>query len=669
LIAGSGAAYFVSRRMTKPLNRLTEGVKALEVGGVVRKVPVETPDEIGKLAKAFNNMSDSLQKREKALRLSEERYRQLCDSLPQVVFETDIFGKFTFANRIAFDLFGYSREDLRTGLDAIEMLIPKDRDRAQQNIRRILSGEKSGNNEYTALKKDGSTFPVLIYSSPITIRRSDIGLRGVLVDLSEFKKVQNALLESESRYRNIVENLNDMIWEVNEKLIYTYVSPQSLGVLGYTPEELLGKSASDFMTPEDQRRVNELSLDFFADPRPISDLVVERISKDGSQVWLESSGTPFFDTGGKLLGFRGVARDITERIRAEDELKQERDRAQKYLDLAGVIFVALNREGKVSLINRKGCEVLGYKEGEVLGKDWILNFLPERIQEEIKSVSLRILAGKIVSSKYFENPVLTKEGNERLIAWHNTVLTDEKGKTIGHLSSGEDITEKKAAKIELEKSREQLRNLSRYLQSSMENERTRISREIHDDLGQYLTALKMDLSWLKKRLPKDQPSLREKEKSIRQSLDTAIDSVERIVSNLRPGPLEDLGLTAAVEWQIGYFQDQTGITCRYSLDREEYVLDSERAIAIYRILQESLTNIARHSNATEVDINLSNNDGGIVLKVTDNGIGISKNKVSYAESFGLMGMRERAYLFKGELDVESSPDKGTAITATIPVEG
>ena len=668
LIVGSGVTYFVSRRITKPLNKLTEGVKALEVGEVFRKVPVETVDEIGRLAKAFNNMSDSLVNRENSLRESEKKYRQLCDALPQVIFEADRFGKLTFANRIAFDLFGYSIEDFRTGLDLHQMLISKDRDRARQNIGRILIGEKLGGHEYTALKKNGSTFPVLIYSSPITIGRTAVGLRGVLVDLSEFKKVQNALLESESRYRDLVENVDDMIWEMNEKSIYTYVSPQSLEVLGYEPEELLGKSPFDFMQPEERKRIREIFLDLLANQRSISELTVESISKEGSLVWLESSATFFTDAEGNFLGIRGVQRNITERIRAERALKESEEKYRVMSENIPVaVYSALPDESSTNLfVSGRIEELTGYTGEEFLKE-------PRRYENIIHPEDKKYLWEKIEEHRTdqtildVEYRIITKDHNIKWIRDRGTPTVKD-NRVVRIDGFMEDITEKKAAESEIRESREQLRNLSRYLQSSMENERKRISREIHDDLGQYLTALKMDLSWFKRRLPEDQPPLHEKEKSMRRSLDTAIDSVERIVSNLRPGPLEDLGLIAAIEWLIEYFQDQTGITCRYSFDQEEYILDSERAIAIYRILQETLTNIARHSNATEIDIDMCHTGGRIVLKVLDNGIGISKDKVLNPGSFGIMGMQERAYLFQGKVDIEGSRDKGTVITASIPVE-
>ena len=668
LVAGSGITYFVSKRITKPLNRLTEGVKTMGVGEAVRIVPVETGDEIGKLAKAFNDMSSSLHERERALRESEEKYRQFCESLPQVVFETDEFANITFTNRMAFDLFGYSREELRLGINLFQVLIPEDRDRARANIQRILNGGKLGSNEYTALRKDKSTYPVLVYSSPIVFEGKYRGLRGIVVDLTELKRIQNALLESESKYRDLVENIYDMIWEVNDKLIYTYVSPQSLDVLGYNPEELLGKSPLDFMRPEERARVREIFLDLMARPRSLSDLVFEKTSKDGSLTSLEYSGKPYFDADGELRGFRGIERNVTERNRAQKALRESEEKYRLMNENIPVaVYSSLPDEFSTNLfISGRIEELTGYSVREFLEEPKLSakiiypkdkKYLREKIEECIKSL------------KYFdlEYRIITKENNIKWI--RNKATPIAKNKRIVQFDGFmEDVTEKKNAENELRKSREKLRNLSRYLQSSMENERTRIAREIHDDLGQYLTALKMDLSWFKKRLPKDQAPLQEKEKSMQQTVNTAIESIERIISNLRPGPLDDLGLAAAIEWLIGYFQNQTGIKGRYRFDQEEYVLDGDRSIAVYRILQESLTNIARHSNATEVDIELYEDDGSIVLKVTDNGVGILKSKALHSESFGLMGMQERAYLFQGDFKIEGIPDKGTTITASIPIE-
>jgi PAS domain S-box-containing protein len=168
-------------------------------------------------------------------------------------------------------------------------------------------------------------------------------------------------------------------------------------------------------------------------------------------IWIEASVSPVFDRQGNLSGAIHIIRDITDRKQTEELLRKERDKAQKYLDVAGVILVAIDAEQRVGLINKKGCEILGYSEKEVIAKNWFDNFLPKRVRNKVRELSDKMLKGEIEVNEYFENPVLTKSGDERLIGWHGVILRDEKGVIIGHLSSGEDITERKKAEGELRK--------------------------------------------------------------------------------------------------------------------------------------------------------------------------------------------------------------------------
>jgi PAS domain S-box-containing protein len=160
-------------------------------------------------------------------------------------------------------------------------------------------------------------------------------------------------------------------------------------------------------------------------------------------IWIEASVSPVFDQQGNLSSAIHIIRDITDRKQMEELLRKERDKAQKYLDVAGVMFVAIDAEQRVGLINKKGCEILGYSEEEVVAKNWFDNFLPEKVREQVKAVYEKIVQGEIDSLEYYENPILTKTGQERLIAWHNTILRDDKGRFIATLSSGEDITDRK----------------------------------------------------------------------------------------------------------------------------------------------------------------------------------------------------------------------------------
>jgi len=227
--------------------------------------------------------------------------------------------------------------------------------------------------------------------------------------------------------------------------------------------------------------------------------------------------------------------------------------------------------------------------------------------------------------------------------------------------------DRKRAEEELRKSREELRNLSAYLQSAREQERTSIAREVHDDLGQTLTALKMDLSWLGKRLSGDQKSLLEKTESMSKLIDATIQTVQRLSARLRPGLLDDLGLAAAIEWQAKEFENRTGTKCELTLGFDDIPLDRDLSTAIFRIFQETLTNVARHANATSVKTSLKEEPGKLVLEVTDNGKGITENQISDPKSFGLIGIRERARFFNGEVKISGIGGEGTMVRVGIPV--
>jgi signal transduction histidine kinase len=231
-----------------------------------------------------------------------------------------------------------------------------------------------------------------------------------------------------------------------------------------------------------------------------------------------------------------------------------------------------------------------------------------------------------------------------------------------------DITQRKESEENLRKSREKLRNLAAHLHSVREEERKSIAREIHDELAQALTALKMDLFWLNKRLPEDRCSLLEKITSMSGLIDTTISSVQRISSELRPGLLDDLGLKAAIEWQVEEFRNRTGIGCELNIDGEYDALDGDRAITIFRIFQEALTNVMRHAKASRVDISLFEKNGNIHMEINDDGRGVTEKAISDSRAFGLIGMRERAYHWGGKVQIRGTGDKGTSVKVSIPLD-
>ena len=235
------------------------------------------------------------------------------------------------------------------------------------------------------------------------------------------------------------------------------------------------------------------------------------------------------------------------------------------------------------------------------------------------------------------------------------------------LREKEERLERRKTEEKLRKSHEQLRALSVYLQHIREDERIRISRQVHDELGQSLTGLKMDLYWLSSRVPRQLRELHDKAKSMSAHIDSTIQTVRRISTELRPGILDDLGLVAALEWQAHEFQKRTGIDCVVTSDLKEAILDEDLNTAFFRIFQETLTNVIRHAKASKVTVHLKKVGGQLSLEIKDNGRGISEAEISNTKSIGLLGMRERAALLGGKVAFSGVPGKGTTVLVKIPL--
>jgi two-component system sensor histidine kinase UhpB len=264
-----------------------------------------------------------------------------------------------------------------------------------------------------------------------------------------------------------------------------------------------------------------------------------------------------------------------------------------------------------------------------------------------------------------------RDGHYAFVLDRGFLIRDAEGRAVRMVGGMTDITRRKEAEQRLEGSRRQLRALSARLESLREEERTRIAREIHDQLGQLLTALKMDLRWMEKRLSsgENNPALNpilDKLVEAGELADSTIVAVQKISSELRPGTLDNLGLPAALEYEAGRFQERTGIACVVTVRDPPPVLSPDAATAIFRIFQEALTNVARHAEATEVRCDFLPEDGQLVLRIEDNGKGISPEALANPRSLGLLGMQERAAVLGGEVRIEPGAARGTRMTLRLP---
>jgi len=268
---------------------------------------------------------------------------------------------------------------------------------------------------------------------------------------TERKRAEEALRESESKFQEIYHTANALIMAHDRNWKVVYMNPYACKVLGYEEGEMIGKDIRPMLEKSEYERAEPVRQQVTIDPHmQVEGFEQYYLKKGGGRVLISWNVTAFKDTEGNAVGILGVGQDITERERVEEVLQREKDLAQKYLDVARVMLVVINADEKVSLINRKGCETLGCKEKEIIGKNWFDIFIPERMRTEIRGVFAKLMAGEIEPVEYFENPVLTKSGEERIIAWYNTVLRDDAGNISGTISSGEDITERKRAEEKID---------------------------------------------------------------------------------------------------------------------------------------------------------------------------------------------------------------------------
>jgi PAS domain S-box-containing protein len=325
-------------------------------------------------------------------------------------------------------------------------------------------------------------------------------------------------------------------------------------------------------------------------------------------------------------------------------------------------IVMLDPHGIVVSSNEGAEKILGYGPVDILNRHYCRFFTNDDIQRRLPERDLETAAswGRLEA----EGWRLRQDGSAYWTASVITPVKDRSGRLCGFSLVMRDVTEAKSSREELTRSEQQLRSLASHLHTVRENERSRIAREIHDELGQELTCLKMDVAWLQNNTT-NQPELEEKVAAMRRSVEQSLQSVRRISAELRPRVLDELGLAAAVEWHVQEFADRTGIHCVLPDPLADVTVDPERSTALYRILQEALTNVARHAGATRVDIDLREDDEGLLLQVRDNGCGIPADQGTRL-SLGLFGMRERAIALGGRLTIDSSPGCGTIVRVRMP---
>jgi PAS domain S-box-containing protein len=526
-----------------------------------------------------------------------------------------------------------------------------------------------------------------------------------LANVLQHKQAEQALLGREALLQHIIDESTNIIWVKDREGRYQFSNKEHEQLVRLPREQVKGKTDYDLF-PEhiaEGLRANDRKVMEAGAPMEFEEGTTR---DDGFHTYI-SNKFPIHDADGKIYAVCGIATDITERKRAEELLERRvRERTAELLGLNDALQVeiaergeteetlresekqlrqalefnqavmasmgeglySLDAQGLVTFVNPAAERLLGWPSGELLGRkmhDIIHYRHPDGRQFPAQECAgLQVLQKGTALSDY-EDFFIRKDGSFFPVVYSSSPMVSDRG-IAGLVVVFRDMTIQKNAEEALRRSREELRALAARLQAGREEERTELAREIHDELSGALTALKMDLSLLPDRVAKDRSLFLEKLRSMAGLIDRTLGRVQSIATELRPIVLDKLGLVAAIEWQASEFQERSGIACETHLPTIELVLDSEEATAVFRILQEALTNIARHANATKVVIELKSDTADLILTVRDNGKGINAKAIRAGDSMGLLGMRERAMYFGGRTEVTRAREGGTLVSVRIP---
>ena len=925
-------------------------------------------------------------KSEEKLRESEEKFRLLANLLPQIVFETDSNGNLSYVNKQAYKICGYAEDEILIGSNTINLYVPEDRERAIENVKRKLSGEDFTDSEYTMIRKDGTTFPVLVYSNPVYKDGKPAGLRGIIVDISDRKLIEDKLnhvarmyallgeinqavtkiherdtllkriceiaiesgkfrmawvgsvdegkkrvipktfagfedgylenieiptdmnspikgpsavaittkevaycndistdplmlpwrdealkrgynsiasvpincankvygmftfyaseinffteeeiyllnkigddisyaldaieaekerdvarqllLASEEKYRELMENSPEGITIYVDGKV-AYINKEALRLMnGSDKSEMLGKTIVDFIHPENREAVLErMKLVAMAPINAVLPSVEEKyVRLDGTEVDVEIKVMPIIFEGNHAFQLSG--HDITDRKKAEIALAQSRTELKTIYDNAPVIMCVVDEQRQIKFANNAFEQLTGFSDentkngilGGVIkcihsfdnpqgcgfgsncgacnlrqaldethrtgngftnieynttlkignGKRDIyllgstalidtkdsknillcLHDITDRKKAEEALQNSEVLLRTFIDNSPFEIWARDTENvgileNKKLVDHYGSIIgikaeederidkkmqnywiksnkkafsgeiVDEefefdlkgskrnfqqiifpiinKEKTLGIAGFNIDITERKAVENALKESQEQLKKFAAHLQNIREDERSLLARDIHDDLGQILIAMKIDLGLLRNNVikalkPKDAEKMTLKFLDLQKLVDNTLQSARRIMTDLRPEVLDLLGFIDTVNQHINSFGNRNKIECNFTSNINGLELTSQQSVALFRIVQETLNNTAKHANATKVDIDLNQTKDNLILEIADNGIGFNVNDKKKMDSYGLLGMKERVFLLGGELQISSTKNVGTTIKVVL----
>ncbi|MDR3652983.1 MAG: PAS domain S-box protein [Paludibacter sp.] len=654
---------------------LKVGYKELEVSLLGSTAIIEN-DENRNLLLCLNDITDR-KLTEEALQKSEMILRTFIDNTPFEIWASDVENVGMLENRKLVNRFGTiigktPMSNSRVSKEFSDLWVSLNQ--------RVVNGELI-DEEYECIINDTKRIYQHI-AFPITISSKTIGVAGFNIDITDRKLVEEALKENNTRLELAMEVSNMAWWEMEVQTGNVSFGKRKTEMIGYPAENF--KHYTDFMElvhADDYDRAMNAMRTHLHNSNKKYETEYRILASTGEYKWFYDIGTVSRkDSNGKPLTISGLILDITQRKMAEQELADQKNFFEQMFMQSSLSTQILDKEGWCERINPKLSQIFGVEANQMEGHVYnIFNdkeiqkkgIIPklEKVFNKGKTVEWEVLfdIGEAADSQNIEL-------NERKKAWFSNwayPIFDQNGSISSVIIQHTDITDRKIAEAALSESQDQLKKFAAHLQSIREEERVLLAREIHDELGQILIAIKIDMGMLKQNVLRGineeiSENILTKFDGLFSMVDNTIKTTRKIMTDLRPEVLDLLGFTETVKQHLNAFQERYNIECKFESNIYDVELDSQQSVALFRIIQEALNNVAKHSKATKVDVIFNQSVDKLMLEVIDNGIGFDLKQKKNADSYGLIGMNERVFLLEGELTISGKKGVGTSVRIIMP---
>ena len=628
-------------------------------------------DENGNPIRFIGTHKDISDRKEKELLLTHERYlvESLLKYTSESIYFKDLESRFIRLNDFAArnmdceceQLIGKSDFDFYKK-EFAELTFSQEQEIIRTGVPLVI--------EEKGTRIDGKELWGLTNKMPLRDANNNIiGTFGISIDITEMKEKEFLLEQEQNFIDSLLKHTTESIYFKDLDSKFIRVNDQSAINFGLkNASELIGKSDADFFIDEFSNNTLKQEQHIIQTGEPIS--VIEKgIHKNGKEVWGLTNRMPFRNFKGDIIGTFGISIDITEMKEKELMLEHERYLVDSLLKNTPESIFFKDLEGKFIRVNDVTAKNIGCKEpSQAIGKSDFDFYSNEFANTTLKGEQEIIKTGKSLT---YEERGVRKDGSEVWGLTNKMPLRDKNGNMTGTFGISIDITKRKQAEEALKESQNELKNFAAHLQIVREEERVLLAREIHDELGQILIALKIDMGMLKRNVMSHTQNEFTEDTQVEFAkvfaiLDKTIRTTRKIMTGLRSEELELAGVLEAMNLYTKEYSERYNINCQFRSAESNINVDSQKSIALYRIFQESLSNVAKHSKATEAKVDFDIVDNRILLKIADNGIGIDRNVKVKTDSYGLIGMKERVYLMDGKISITGKPGIGTTVLVEIP---